>query len=126
MGKVEDRAKQIAAFKKLGMTDEEIRECLADDEAVERGEKMSFDLTPEQEKNAKKARGTGTKKKPAAYKFETRKRKENPVKRELIQRLFAIFEGEDATITNPERVIELHRGEDVFEITLSQKRKPKE
>lgn len=113
-------------MKVLGCTAEEAREILEDDKKVDKGEKMDFDLTPEQEKESKKARSTGTKK-PTAYKFEKKARKENPTKRELIQRIFKVFAKEDnAEITNPERVITFTVGEDRFEVILQQKRKPKE
>ena len=47
-------AKQLKAMKKLGLSDEEIAELVADDDAIEKGEKMDFDLTAEQQKEAKK------------------------------------------------------------------------
>lgn len=126
MAKAQEREKQIAnMMRALDLTREEALELLADDDAVEHGEKMDFDLTPEQEKESKKARGTGTKK--TGYKFETRKRKENPTKRDLISNMAELLENYGETeITNPERTIQLKIGEDIFEITLSQKRKPKE
>lgn len=56
-----------------------------------------------------------------------RKRKENPVKRELIASLFDFLCSEtsvsDTEIVNPERLIRFSLGKDVFEITLSKKRK---
>ncbi len=112
-------------MKALGLTEEEARELLEDDKKIDHGEKMDFDLTPEQEKESKKARATGTKK-PTAYKFEKRARKENPTKRELIQRIFEVFKDEaNAEITNAERVITFTVGDERFEIILQQKRKPK-
>ena len=91
-------------MKNLGLTEQEARELLADDAKVDKGQKMAFDLTPEQEKNAKKARATGTKK-PTAYKFENRKRKENPEKREILKTLFELTEDywDSAELVNPER-----------------------
>lgn len=49
-------------MKNLGLTEAEARELLEDDKKIDKGEKMDFDLSAEQEKNAKKARSTGTKK----------------------------------------------------------------
>ena len=37
-------------MKNLGLTEQEARELLADDAKVDKGQKMAFDLTPEQEK----------------------------------------------------------------------------
>ena len=41
-------------MKALGLTEQEARELLADDAKVDKGQKMDFDLTPEQEKESKK------------------------------------------------------------------------
>lgn len=113
-------------MKNLGLTEEEARELLDDDRKIDKGEHMDFDLTPEQEKESKKARSAGTKK-PAVYKFDKKPRKENATKRELIGRLFEVVKDEkNAEITNPERIITFCMGDDRFEIILQQKRKPKE
>ena len=48
-------SKQIEAMKKLGFTDEEIQQMLADDKRIDRGEKL-FELSAEQAKVSKEAR----------------------------------------------------------------------
>ena len=67
MGKADE---QIARIQKgLGCSYEEAVEVYNDDCRIDKGEKL-FELTKEQEKASKKARGTGTKaKQPTAYKF---------------------------------------------------------
>lgn len=119
-------------MKNLGLTEQEARELLADDAKVDKGEKMAFDLTPEQEKNAKKARSTGTKK-PTAYKFENRKRKENPEKRDIMTWILDLFKGlttdglvADAELVNPERQVDFHIGSNHYSLTLTCHRPPKE
>lgn len=114
-------------MKNLGLTEQEARELLADDAKVDKGQKMAFDLTPEQEKNAKKARTTGTKK-PTAYKFENRKRKENPEKREILKALFELAEDcwDNAELVNPERQVDFHLNGNHYSITLTCHRPPKE
>lgn len=119
-------------MKNLGLTEQEARELLADDAKVDRGEKMAFDLTPEQEKNAKKARATGTKK-PTAYKFEKRKRKENSEKREILNWVLDLFKNltndglvENAELVNPERQVDFHIGNNHYSLTLICHRPPKE
>ena len=123
--------KRITAMKKMGMTDEEIADVLECDKKIDKGEKL-FQLTEEQEKASKKARGTGTKaKQPTAYKFTQRTRKENTTKAEIIAELakFLAENSENACemveITNKERQIAFKIGENAFELTLVQKRKPK-
>lgn len=138
--------KQLMAFKKLGYSDEQIQEMLMDDKAVDRGEIMEWDLTPEEHKKAMKYANVQEKKaKPAekaeksakkgatAYNFDTstKKRKENPTKSNIIALLATIlaengdFSAENVEITNKERQIAFVVGENAFELTLVQKRKPK-
>lgn len=122
---------QIAAMEKLGMTPEEIQEVLAADKAIDRGEKMEFDLSPEQEKIAKKFANVKEHKTPTVYQFQKRERKANPTKGAIITELFSFlhesfsFEVENCEILNKERQISFKIGEDTFELTLVQKRKPK-
>lgn len=114
-------------MKNLGLTEQEARELLADDAKIDKGQKMAFDLTPEQEKNAKKARATGTKKS-TAYKFENRKRKENTEKRDILKAIFELAEDcwDNAVLVNPERQVDFHLNGNHYSITLTCHRPPKE
>ena len=126
---------QLEAMKKLGLSDEEIQELIAADAAIDKGEKMPFDLTEEQAKEAKKYTKAGTKKAPTVYKLDNaegkRSRKENPTKAGIIAELskFLAENSENACenveITNKERQIAFKIGENLYELTLVQKRKPK-
>ena len=133
--------KQLMAFKKLGYSDEQIQEMLMDDKAVDRGEQMEWDLTPEEHKKAMKYANSDEKKKKTdeksakkggtAYNFDTstKKKKENPTKANIIALLATIlaengdFSAENVEITNKERQIAFTVGENAFELTLVQKRK---
>ena len=123
--------KQLAAFRKLGCTDEEIAEALEADAAIDRGEQMEWDLSPEEHKKAMKTANATEHKKPANYKFDQRPRKENPTKAAIIAEIadFLRDKSENATqnvtITNKERQIAFTIGENAYEFTLVQKRKPK-
>ena len=113
----------------LGLTSEEADQLLADDKAIDKGEKMPFDLTAEQQKIAKSmtVSGTKTKKAPTVYKFE-RKKTENVPKAEIIAKIEQLLTEngyENVKILNKERQIAFTNGENAFEITLTQKRKPK-
>ena len=94
---------QIAALAKLGLTDAEIEQVLADDKRIDRGEKL-FELDPELEKGAKKARQAD--RKPTTYNFQKRERKADTGKRDLISALVGavapLADGE-VEITNIER-----------------------
>ena len=93
----------------LNITEDEAREVQETDKRIDRGEKL-FELSPELEAGAKKARRADRKK------VETVKRERKPDedKRELIQYLEGKLEDahhydmdlDNITITNPEREME--------------------
>lgn len=128
--------KQIESMRKLGFTDEEIEDVIKADDAIDHGEKVDFDLDPEKEKEAKKYIKSGTRKAPVNYQLDNtggkRNRKENPTKGAIIAELakFLTENSENACenveITNKERQIAFKIGENAYELTLIQKRKPKE
>jgi hypothetical protein len=104
----------------------EAEQILADDKAIDRGERMPFDLDKEKEKDAKKYVRTGTRQ--TNGQPTERKRKENPTKATIISEIarFLTENGyEMVEITNKERQIALKVGENAFELTLVQKRTPK-
>ena len=139
--------KQLMAMRKLGYTDEQIQQMLADDKRIDRGEVLEWDLSPEEHKKAMKYANSDEKKKKkieksaentekkggTAYNFDTstKKKKENPTKGNFIALLATIlvknpdFCAENVEITNKERQIAFTIGENAFELTLVQKRKPK-
>ena len=79
-------SKQIEALRKLGLSDAEIEQVLADDKRIDKGEKL-FELSAEQEQEAKKARNVG--RAPTAYKFTKRERKTDQDKADLLNILFS-------------------------------------
>lgn len=116
-------------MKNLNLTEKEADELLKADKAIDKGEKMPFDLTKEQQEIAKSftKTGTKTKKAPTVYKFE-KKKTENVPKAELIKKLEELLNNEgfiDVKIVNAERLISFSNGDNSFELTLTQKRKPK-
>lgn len=113
-------------MRSLKCSQEEAVEILMADKAIDRGERMEFDLSPEAEKQAKKLANTSTRQ-TKGQKTE-RKRKENPTKATAIAELaqFLTENGyEMVEITNKERQIAFKIGENAYELTLVQKRKPK-
>ena len=119
----------------LDVSAEEADEILNADKAIDRGERVPFDLSPEKEKLAKKFANVDTKKrkKSTVYNLDVRgkARKENPTKASIIAELakFLTENSENACemveITNKERQIAFKIGENAYELTLVQKRKPK-
>lgn len=124
-------AQRLARIKKHFPDPDEAADILAYDKAVERGEKTQYDLPPDKAKIAQKFAHTGTRKAPTVFKFETRQRKPNATKSGLIAELAAFlsehseFSVADVQVTNKERQIAFKVGDDSFELTLVQKRKPK-
>ena len=103
----------------LGCTEEEAYEVIEADRKIDKGEKL-FELDPELEKGAKKARQAD--RKPTVYNFQKRERKPNGEKRELIEILrMALVENgvTDIEVTNIERELNFHYGEKKFKVVLS-------
>lgn len=123
--------KQMAAFRKLGYSDAQIEEMLEDDKAIDRGEVMEWDLSAEEHKKAMKQANADEHKKPTVYKFDKRERKANMPKQEIIAGIFEYltknceFSPENVVILNKERQISFDYAGEKFEITLTQKRRPK-
>ncbi len=101
----------------LGCSEEEAFEVIESDRRIDKGEKI-FDLDPELEKGAKKARQAPRKANSTPTK---RERKEDIDKRELIDLLKNALEGtaENLEITNPERQIDFIFSNRKFRIVLS-------
>lgn len=118
---------KIQALMKLGMTEEEALQVIADDDDIDHNKAKDFDLTPEQQKIAKKYKNVGTRKTPTKV---TRTRKENPQKRKIIEYLFNALnshpdEIENLSIDNPERIITFNSQGEHYTVTLINNRKPK-
>lgn len=114
---------QLENLMKLGMTEAEAREVLEADRKIEKGEKMSFDLTKEQEKATRNMRQAD--RKPFVPKLDKRERKPNEAKREIIQVLDEALTDlvDDVTVTNVERQIDFVYNDVKYRIVLSAPRK---
>ena len=115
----------------LDCTAEEAEDIIATDKMIDQGKRTPYDLDPETEKMAKKFANSKEKKKPTVYNFQKRERKANPTKGGIIAELAKFLEEnsefatENVEITNKERQIAFKIGDETFELTLVQKRKPK-
>lgn len=109
---------QIEAMRKLGMSEAEITDILESDKRIDRGEKL-FELDPELEKGAKKARQAD--RKPTAYNFQKRERKADNDKREIIQciddALCCLVD--NVEVINPEREILFIYNDKKYKVVLS-------
>jgi len=124
-------SKKALLMRKLGCSAEEADDIIKNDDIIDHGGRTQYDLTPEQEKAAKKYAHAGERKKPLVFDSKPRERKANPTKGGIIAELFEFlskssdFAVKNAEITNKERQIAFQIGEESFELTLVQKRKPK-
>jgi hypothetical protein len=115
----------------LNCSREEAEDVAKWDKVIDQGGRTPFDLDPETEKAAKKMANVTERKKPVNYDFSKRERKANPTKGGIISEIAQFltensqFATENVEITNKERMIAFKIGEDAYEITLTQKRKPK-
>lgn len=117
----ETREELIAKYMKiLNCTEEEALQIVLDDEAVDAGKPMPWDLTPEQKKISRKARQA---ERLVSSAKRTRERKEDADKRALIHMFDdALRVNEDITdlnIINVEREIEFTYGGKKYKVVLS-------
>ncbi|MDD4849005.1 MAG: hypothetical protein PHR53_09645 [Bacteroidales bacterium] len=127
-------------MRKLDCTLDEALDIWAEDNAIDRGEKTDFDLTPEQQKNVKQYIKA---KKPPCYSMENAAkkrapRKPNDEKRDIINKIsgsmYSFHQYDEGTpaefvenieIVNAEREITFTIGENEYSLTLTCHRKPK-
>lgn len=118
-------------MKGLGCDEAEAEQVYAYDMAVEHDEKTEHDLPPDKLQVARTFARTGTRKTPMIPNLPKKERKPNATKGGLIAELAQFlaeksdFSVKNLEITNKERQIAFEIGDDKFELTLVQKRKPK-
>ena len=122
----EKENQKIAIMKNLKVSEEKALEILAFDEIIDKGGRTEFDLSPEDEKQAKKMANVGTKMVDAYGKTRIREKKENIEKRELMEILEQSLKNcnnvEELQVPNLERVLKFQYSGKNFEVTLTQKR----
>lgn len=112
----------------LGCSMVEAQQIIEDDKKIDKGERVAFDLSKEDEKKALKLANVKEHKKPAVYKFDKRERKADTTKEGVIQSIFDFLSEngyESVEITNKSKLIAFKIGEDSYELDLKRKRKPK-
>ena len=112
----------------LGCSMVEAQQIIEDDKKIDKGERVAFDLSKEDEKKALKLANVKEHKKPAVYKFEKRERKADTTKEGVIQAIYDFLSEngyENCEILNKSKLIGFKIGEDSYELDLKRKRKPK-
>ena len=113
----------------LGCSMVEAQQIIEDDKKIDKGERVAFDLSKEDEKKALKLANVKEHKKPAVYKFEKRERKADTTKEGVIEQIANFLQEngyENVTILNKSKLIGFRIGEDDYEFNLIRKRKKKE
>lgn len=120
-------------MRSLKISEAEAREIIEYDNKVDKAkakDKLEFDLTDEQEKETRKWRQAD--RKPTVYDFSKRERKPNVLKGNLVTAFYNFltsqneFEILNCEIANKERMICFECDGEKFDLTLVQKRHPKE
>lgn len=125
---VKEKAKVEKIMKLLDCSEEEAIDIVKNDEIIDKGGRTPYDLSKEQEKEAKKISAVKDRKSKSADNMRGKVRAENPTKANIITELaeFLTENGkENVNITNKERMIAFSVGETNFELTLVQKRPKK-
>lgn len=115
----------------LNCTEEEAIDVIETDKIIDKGGRTPYDLSKEQEKLAMKISGVNERKSKSTDNKRGKVRAENPTKSGIIAEIAEYltencgFACENVEITNKERQIAFKCGENLYEFTLVQKRKPK-
>ena len=132
MGRISQEEKVKKLMAKLDCTEEEALDIIATDEVIDKGGRTEYDLPIEQEKMAMKMSAVKDRKaKDQTNNKRGKTVKENPTKAGIVKNLadfltnLSEFECLNVKITNKERQIAFNCGENSYELTLVQKRKPK-
>ena len=137
---IPENDKRVIQMRKMGYSDAQIEEMLEDDKAVDRGEIMEWDLSPEEHKKAmkyanadehKKPAETAEKKAPTVYNWNTegKKKKENPTKEQIIAAVAKFLTEttdlgcQNVEIVNKQGKISFTFGENSLTFALTQHRK---
>ena len=124
-----EKVKEIMRL--LDCTDEEALDVIRTDEIIDKGGRTEYDLPIAEEKAALKIGRIDERKAKSADNKRGKVRAENPTKSGIIAEIAEFlteksqFACENVEITNKERQIAFKIGENAYEITLVQKRKPK-
>ena len=124
-----EKVKEIMRL--LDCTEEEALDVVETDEIIDKGGRTKYDLPIEEEKAALKIGRVDERKSKSENNMRGKVRAENPTKSGIISNLaeflteMSNFLCENVEITNKERQIAFTCGENSYELTLVQKRKPK-
>lgn len=99
--------------------------AVMEDEQIEHGERLDWELTVEEERELRKANKLSIERK-SSSKRQPSQRLPNPTKRDIIDKIkdALISTYPNTTVTNPEKTIEIEIGEERYSIDLRKHRSP--
>ena len=112
----------------LGCRIVEAEKIIEDDKKIDKNQEVDFGLSKEEEKKALKYANVREHKKPMTLNLTKREKKADVTKEGVIQALYDFLSEngyEDTQILNKSKLISFKIGEDVYELDLKRKRKPK-
>lgn len=120
---------QIAKLMKaFNVTKAEALEIYEEDLRIDKMtmKKLNADLTPEEKKAQKEARKIGARKTPTIYKFDTKSKKKDDEKVEIVKKVFDFVKNvtENCEIANEGQEISFKMGETSYSLVLT-KHRPK-
>ncbi len=126
--------KQMAAFRKLGYSEEQIAEMIEDDAAVDRGEELPWDMSKEEHKKAMKNANADEHKKPMVLNLPKKEVKKNTPKIEIMDNIFQFlsencplqFEKLEIVSTPTQKKVEIEYCGESFTLSLTNHRKKKD
>jgi hypothetical protein len=134
---INEKDPRVIAMRKQKYSDAQIEEMLEDDKAVDRGEPLPWDMTPEEHKKAMKYANVDEHKKPTEKKAPTvynwsnegKPKKQNITKEALVSALAQFLTEnadlgcENVEITNKQGKVSFKVGDNDFTFSLTQHRK---
>lgn len=117
-----------ASMKSLGLTKEEAIQVFLEDEGImENEEQQALETKAKDSKVTQTIHGAEKDKTKEKKPRKAPTRKENPVKRMIIEKVFELVKtfADSVEVTNQEKLIFFKIGDDSFELDLKQKRKKK-
>ena len=99
--------------------------AVMEDEQIEHGERLDWELTVEEERELRKANKLSVERKTSS-KRQPSQRLPNPTKRDIIDKIkdALISTYPNTTVSNPEKTIEIEVGEERYSIDLRKRRSP--
>lgn len=114
--------KQKMALRKMGLTEDEIKQAELDDEAIDKGKRLDWEPSVEEEREMRKLTKPKTERKKTSVKREKIADETKLKIMELVAQALAEY---DVSVANPETQLDFSVGTDTYSLKLTKHRAPK-